>query len=280
MLRHTIRTTVPAAPQCQPRAALRKFPRRVTRSGGAWPALPARRALLAATASSAALLLAACGSSGGSSPRPSEPSSSQPSGTTSAASTGGTGDATYQLHMAFFSAESKITPVIDPQVFVAEAGAKAAVGPQMISHVAGVAPAKQAGSPTSPLLAADGTPLKITLGQWEKAAGTVAFSCVNGKESAASTLAGLIPSATYSAFVVHLNVQGAGRFTPWGDAAGTTNNFTASSAGTAFPTHSVTGCLGTDSAAVIIWHSDGKTHGPTPGTLGVTWHNSLITPLP
>jgi len=30
---------------------------------------------------------------------------------------------------------------------------------------------------------------------------------------------------------------------------------------------------------VIIWHSDGHTHGATPGQLGVTWHNSLITPV-
>lgn len=103
---------------------------------------------------------------------------------------------------------------------------------------------------------------------------------MNGSERATSTLAGLIPSATYSTFVVHLKVQGAGRFTPWGNAAGTTDNFTASSSGTASPANTVTGCLGADSAAVIIWHSDGQTHGSTPGTLGVTWHNSLITALP
>jgi len=150
----------------------------------------------------------------------------------------------------------------------------------MIKHVAGVAPAKHNGSPTSPLFDAGGKPLKITLRQWEKAAGTVAFKCTNGAERAVSTLHGLIPSATYSTFVVHLKAQGVGRFTPWRDAAGTNNNFTASAAGTASPTNTVTGRLGTDSAALIIWHGDGKSHGPTPGTLGVTWHNSLITPLP
>jgi hypothetical protein len=182
--------------------------------------------------------------------------------------------------MVFFSHESKINPVIDPQVFVSTPGTQAGTGPQMIKHVAGITPAKQAGSPTAALRGADGSSLKITLGEWEKAAGTVTFSCTDGHERAASTLTGLIPSGTYSTFVVHLNVQGAGRFTPWGDAAGTDNNFTASATGTASPTNAVTGCLGTDSAAVIIWHSDGHTHGSTPGTLGVTWHNSLITALP
>ncbi len=249
-------------------------------------ATPSRRAGRAATrtsrqvrtasvsAAAAALLLAGCGSSGGTSP------SSPASTTTPAPSTRATKKVDYHLHMAFFSIESKISPVIDPQVFVASPGAKAGIGPQMISHIAGVAPAKQAGPPTTRLLAADATPLKITLGEWERAAGSVAFSCVNGSERATSTLTGLIPSATYSTFVVHLRRQGAGRFTPWGNAAGTTNNFTASSTGAASPTNTVTGCLGADSAAVIIWHSDGQTHGSSPGTIGVTWHNSLITALP
>jgi len=114
----------------------------------------------------------------------------------------------------------------------------------------------------------------------EKAAGTVAFSCVAGSEQAISQLSGLIPAGSYSTFVVHLDVQGKGRFTPWGDASGSTNNFTASASGTASVSNSVSGCLTSREAAVIIWHSDGRPHGATPGVLGVTWHNSIITPLP
>jgi len=102
----------------------------------------------------------------------------------------------------------------------------------------------------------------------------------NGSEQAISHLTGLIPGGAYSTFVVHLDVQGAGRFTPWGDAQGTTNNFTADTTGTASPTNTVPGCLTSRAAVVIIWHSDGHPHGPTPGELGVSWHNSLITPLP
>lgn len=186
----------------------------------------------------------------------------------------------YQLHMDFFSRESKLGTVIDPQVFQSSPGAPVGSGPQGISHAAGTVPASKAGDPGTALLAADGSALNITLGQWEKAAGTVSFSCTDGREEAASHLTGLIPNGSYSTFVVHLDVQGPGRFTPWGDSQGTTNNFTANANGSATATNTVSGCLGNREAAVIIWHSDGKPHGPTPGTLGLTWHNSLITPLP
>lgn len=198
---------------------------------------------------------------------------------TTAASSAPT-QATYQLHMDFFSHESKLGSVIDPQVFQSSPGAPAGSGPQGIAHAAGTVPAAKASDPGTPLLAADGSALNITLGQWEKAAGTVSFSCTASGENAVSHLTGLVPNGSYSTFVVHLDVQGPGRFTPWGDSQGTTNNFTADANGAATATNTVSGCLGNREAAVIIWHSDGKPHGPTPGTLGLTWHNSLITPLP
>jgi hypothetical protein len=182
--------------------------------------------------------------------------------------------------MDFFFRESKLATVIDPQVFQASEDAPAATGPQGIAHAAGLAPAAKDGPAETPLRGADGTALKITLGSWKKAAGTLSFSCVDNQERATSRLTGLLSEASYSVFVVHLDVQGAGRFTPWGDAEGTTNNFTADSSGTASVTTSVPGCLSNRAAAVVIWHSDGVSHGAKPGSLGVTWHNSLITPLP
>jgi hypothetical protein len=145
---------------------------------------------------------------------------------------------------------------------------------------AGVAPAAKTDAPDTPLLAAGGTPLGITLGQWESAAGSLSLTCDGAHETAASQLRGLIPDGVYSVFVVHLNVQGPGRFTPFGDAAGTTNNFTASAQGRATPMSTVTGCLTTQEAVVVIWHSDHSPHGASAGTLGVDWHNSLITRVP
>ena len=146
----------------------------------------------------------------------------------------------------------------------------------MVRHVAGVSPVKQTDSPSTRLLGADGATVAITFGQWEKAAGTVSFSCVGSKEQAKSTLTGLVPSSTYSAFAVHTSLDGPGRFTPWGDPAGTTNNFTSSATGTASPTNTLDGCVGTADDIIIIWHSDGATHGKSPGRIGVNWHTSLI----
>jgi hypothetical protein len=150
----------------------------------------------------------------------------------------------------------------------------------MIQHAAGVTPASKTDPPATPLLGADGAPLGITLGQWENAAGSLSLTCAGGRETAVSRLSGLIPNAVYSVFVVHLAVQGAGRFTPFGDAAGTTNNFTTPAAGTATPTDTVDGCLTNQEAVVVIWHSDHQSHGASGGNLGVDWHNSLITKVP
>lgn len=233
-------------------------------------------ALLALAAS---LSLAACGSA-------SSPSSPATSGAlvaarspSSAVQSAPASTRSYQLHMDFFSHESKLAAVIDPQMFIAAPAAPAAIGPQMISHVAGVSPAPKDSPADSPLLGATGSSLGVTVGRWEQAAGTVAVSCTVGQEQAASRLTGLIPGGLYSTFVVHLNVQGPSRFTPWGNTRGSDNNFTASTTGTATPTDTVPGCLSSQDAVVIIWHSDGRLHGSSPGTLGVSWHNSLITPL-
>jgi hypothetical protein len=182
--------------------------------------------------------------------------------------------------MDFFSQESHQASVIDPQVFVSAAGAPAGTGPQMIPHAAAVAPAAITDPADTPLVAADATPLGITLTQWESAAGSLSLTCDGGQETAASQLRGLVPGGVYCVFVVHLTVQGPNRFTLFGDAAGTTNNFTASAEGTATPTTTVTECLSAQEAVVVIWHSDHNSHRASGGTLGVDWHNSLIARVP
>jgi hypothetical protein len=253
-----------------------------TRSGR----LPIRRAHRATIlASLGVLTLTACGAGATTPTHGDLTSSPAAAGAATSAATApgapaGSAPTDYQLHMDFFSQESKQPAVLDPQVFIASPGTAAGTGPQMIPHAANVVPTPKAGPADTPLLGADGSALNTTRGAWEKAAGTVAFACANGNKQATSTLTGLIPGATYSTFVVHLDVQGPGRFTPWGDAAGTTNNFTADTTGAAAPTNTVPGCTTTHEAIVIIWHSDGKTHGATPGQIGVTWHNSLITSVP
>jgi hypothetical protein len=165
--------------------------------------------------------------------------------------------------MDFFSHESHQSAVIDPQVFVNADGAPAGAGPQNIAHAEGLGPAPKTDPPATALLAADGTPLGITLGQWQSATGTVTLTCDHGQDTAVSHLRGLLPDGNYSVFVVQLAVQGPGRFTPFGDSAGTTNNFTASPDGSADPTTTVDGCLTNREAIVVIWHSDHRSHGPS-----------------
>jgi hypothetical protein len=217
------------------------------------------------------LLAAGCGAGGNA-------SSNAESSSDASAGSGFTED--YQTLIVAYAKESGNIPPIDPMMFIPAPGAPAALGPLSITHVAGVQPAKQDGAPTTPLLGADGMSLGVTLGQWEKAQGTVALSCVDSKRQATSTLNGLIPSATYSAFVVHGDLEGPGRFTPWGDPAGSTNNFTASATGTATATNSLDDCASNADDIIIIWHSDGVDHGSSPGEIGVNWHTSLIAPVP
>ncbi len=234
-----------------------------------FPRSPNHRVNLLGVGAAITLALGACTSTAPSSPAGTPSATSSPSTSSPSTSSSSPGAPTgYQLHMDFFSRESKLATVIDPQVFQASQGAPAATGPQGIAHTAGLAPAAGDGPAETPLRGAHGSALKITLGSWKKAAGTVSFSCVDNQERATSRLTGLLSGASYSVFVVHLDVQGAGRFTPWGDAEGTTNNFTADSSGTASVTNSVPCCLTNRAAAVVIWHSDGMAHGPKPGTLG------------
>ncbi|GAC1335867.1 MAG: hypothetical protein NVSMB17_19200 [Candidatus Dormibacteria bacterium] len=226
------------------------------------PTLSFNRKLRSGTALVLALGIAGCGVASGSSP------SSAPS------------SLNYQLHMTFFSHESGLPKVIDPQVFVTTSGSPAGVGPQKISHAAGVSPAPMDGAADTPLVAADGTPLNLTLGAWEAATGTVSLSCSNGSETAQNHLAHLVPRGAYSVFVVHFKVNGPGRFTPYGAADGSGNNFSAKASGQADPLFTAPSCLGHDQGLVVVWHSDGMPHGASPGQIGVTWHNHLIVPIP
>ncbi|GAC1358556.1 MAG: hypothetical protein NVS4B11_14760 [Ktedonobacteraceae bacterium] len=221
-----------------------------------------RRCFGIAIALSILLLLSACGS---------------------ATSTSGTQTTSmkvmYELHMQFFSHEAHLSTVIDPQMFVSAPTTPAGLGPQNIKHVAGVKPVPAQDSPSTPLLNADGTSLGVTLGTWKSATGGATLSCRNGTETITSSFQHLLPNAAYSLFIVHLHVNGPKRFTPLGAANGSNNNFTSNAQGEGTKTSILSLCLNSSNAVVLIWHSDGHTHGASPGVLGVTWHNQLIFPV-
>jgi hypothetical protein len=188
--------------------------------------------------------------------------------------------ATYQLHATYFSQASGLSVVIDPEMFEEAMGNPPGIGSEGISHAKDIRPVLANAAAGTALLSSRAAVLGITLGQWQKAAGTVTFTCVNGSEKATSRLTGLIPNAQYSAFVVHTDAAGTASYTPWGNSDGTNNNFSADADGIANSTDTVSGCLGKSDAIAIIWHSDGEPHGTTPGVLGVSAHDNLIAPLP
>ena len=187
----------------------------------------------------------------------------------------------YELHMVFFSQESGQSHVIDPQMFIASPGTPAGTGPQGIYHAANLAPAPMNAPPQSPLFAADGSPLHVSLGQWERAQGSANLVCGSRGEMVASQFKHLVPGGVYSLFVVHLTVQGVGRFTPLGDANGTANNFVANPAGQGhLAVHSPQCLTPSSKAVVLVWHSDKTPHGPSIGAAGQTSHNQLIFRVP
>ena len=181
----------------------------------------------------------------------------------------------FVTHAAFFSAESKQPKTLDPQVFVHDAAAQAATGPQGIKHVAGVRPPLiDQDAKSFMLYNAEDKPLGFDLQTWLSASGSVSITEHGGKSLLEASFKGLKPSATYSLFENHFD-QTPVSFTPM-DGTGTTNSFVTQPDGSAkvsmmlpdFPTHA--------NAVLLIYNSEGQTHGLERGRIGVDAHHQLI----
>lgn len=183
-------------------------------------------------------------------------------------------------HAAFFSQEMNMSPALDPQVFVQDASAPAGMGPQNINHVAGVRNALLADAPGSPLYNASGKPLPgVTLRSWLGARGSVTVSSADaGGDFIVVTMHGLIANGAYSLFENHFDKKPV-TFTPL-DGTGTSNSFVADASGNAAVTVKTPDHLTHDNAVLVIYQSDGKTHGTDRGTIGITAHHQLISRIP
>ncbi len=182
-------------------------------------------------------------------------------------------------HAAFFSKETHQKIPLDPQVFVRDSGTPAAVGPQNISHVAGYRNALLSDPPGLPIYAADGKPLDMTLGEWLGATGEVALTpLAGGMERVTVTATGLKPSGVYTLFENHFDQQPVG-FTPL-DGTGRTNVFRADAAGRAQATVTAPKTLTHANAVLVVYQSDGATHGMSRGTIGADAHHQLIARIP
>jgi hypothetical protein len=181
----------------------------------------------------------------------------------------------FVAHAAFFSAETKQPKVLDPQVFIHDTAAQAATGPQGIKHVAGVRPPLiDQDAKSSMLYNAEDKPLGFDLQTWLSASGSVTITEQGGKSLLQANFKGLKPNAHYSLFENHFDHTPVS-FTPM-DGTGTTNSFVTQSDGSAtvsmtlpdFPTHA--------NAVLLIYNSEGQTHGLERGRIGIDAHHQLI----
>jgi len=181
----------------------------------------------------------------------------------------------FVMHAAFFSLETHQPQLVDPNVFVAASGAAAGTGPQDIVHVAGVRPALPTDDAAIDARAADGRPLGFTLGTWFGARGTIVvdMSLPNSPRIRA-TFNGLQPGGMYSLFEPHFAASGI-TVTPL-DGFGTNNSFHADTQGRADITVTLRGALTHANAVVLVYHSDGVSHGSDRGRPGFYAHDQLI----
>ncbi|MHB8494622.1 MAG: hypothetical protein ACYC9Z_09565 [Casimicrobiaceae bacterium] len=182
----------------------------------------------------------------------------------------------FVTHAAFFSQEAHQPKALDPQVFVRDSSAKAAMGPQNIDHVEGYRNALLTDPTDSPMFTARGKPLVgFTLGSWLGARGEVTITPLkSGRAKIVAKFTGLRPHGVYSLFENHFDQKPIG-FTPL-DGKGTKNSFVAKVNGTAAITVIAPAMLTNANAILVVYHSDGKTHGTSRGVIGVTAQHQLI----
>ncbi len=180
-----------------------------------------------------------------------------------------------ETHAAFFSNETHQNPPLDPQVFVAAPDAPAATGPQGIRRSAGLRNALIGDGPALPIVTALGLPLDMSLGAWLGAKGQVILTPqLDGREKVTVVLSGLKPHGHYSLFENHFDQKPVG-FTPL-DGKGTDNNVVANAEGKAVLTTMSPTTITHDNAVLVVYHSDGKSHGKLRGDIGINAHHQLI----
>ena len=186
---------------------------------------------------------------------------------------------TFETHAAFFSKETKQPKVVDPQVFVADSQAKAGTGPQNIVHASNFRPAVVSDDPSTPLYNANGDLLGFTLGSWLGAKGHVSIMPVEGGAAEITAeFTGLQPGGLYSLFENHFDQKPVG-FTPL-DGRGSANSFTADANGSATLKIKAPQMPTSANAILLVFQSDGQSHGETRGEIGVNAHHQLIAKIP
>jgi hypothetical protein len=133
-----------------------------------------------------------------------------------------------------------------------------------------------------------GIDLEMTLAEWLSAKGEGSFDCVDGKSVVEASFSGLAPNAVYTMWNF---IDAEPPTDPWqgilyplGARDGADATFESDAEGNATYSATFEPCLqmtGTQtlSGLAIAWHPDGKTHGASPGMLGVDSFAQLMTAL-
>ena len=133
-----------------------------------------------------------------------------------------------------------------------------------------------------------GIDLGITLSEWLSASGEGSYTCVDGQSVVQATFSGLAPNAVYTMWNF---IDAEPPTDPWqgimyplGARDGSDATFESDGDGNAIYEATFEPCLqmtGSQTLAgiAVAWHPDGKTHGASPGSMGVDSFAQLMTAL-
>ncbi len=177
---------------------------------------------------------------------------------------------TFTSFAAFFSAAANLREPIDPQMFVAAPGAAAGIGPEHVPHVAGIRNVALNDDKTLMVRSSNGSELGLTVKNWLAAGGTVAVEPLGADRAhLVFDFNHILSGSRYSLFAMHRLPLGG--FAPIGGDAGTFNASVGCTARVEFNAR-----LDPGDAIVLVYHSDGQSHGSVPGVLGLNAHIQLV----
>ena len=147
-------------------------------------------------------------------------------------------------------------------------------------HDAGIRPFTENDSPSAQLTNAHGDPLKASIAEWRAATGTAEIGpAPGGGTGVRARFRGLVPLGRYSLFIRQLAGRAGVVLTPV-DITGAADTFFADRDGNGGITVESPNVIPSGAQLVLIYHSDGADHQSSPGNLGVTSHEQLITRIP
>ncbi|HEX3466307.1 MAG TPA: hypothetical protein VHS78_19825 [Candidatus Elarobacter sp.] len=168
------------------------------------------------------------------------------------------------------------------QVFVRDSSAPAQTDPRAGGmHDAGLRPPADTDSPNAQLTNAHGDALNVSIAGWRSASGQADFQPLmqGGGVRVRASFKGLIANGRYSLFLRQLAGRVGVVLTPV-DIVGASNSFLADRDGNGIIAVDAPNPIPSGAQLVLIYHSDGAEHQSSPGNLGITAHEQLITRVP